>query len=849
MSNKSSNISSEMKIDAAKHKIMKRSDDRKRRSHHNHRHRNRQDEGYLYDEERSRHGDRHHRTGKKGRRRKSSRDSCRPRDVEDSLPQQIIHMQDTTLQLKSPSYDKARALESKSGSNQFIQPPVSTLSTRADVWLILSVTSVATLSSISLSSMTDVWSTNEKIVLITSSMLLAISTTVGCGYRYAPLRESLTQIPTRIFCLRSTKETLISVLSLFLAAVETSIVLMPSSYIAVSGNVVWNPNVFYSSWIGLYACFYLVSDLFTTNDSSGLVDHSVVSSRGYFDSKAKIWWMLLGSTTCLLVALVTLFSNSVCSAHLQSSGLCERAFGAVILTIFSLLLILVALLLHRLSIMGEMRRSPLECFNGPERANRMSHCLGGILSFAVFLLQAVSVAILTSPSGPGSQPNSIFLTSWCSFLLSLICLKVYIESSFYLPIMRSLPSHAITGAVKHNLDESFRTCGTIRTPVTDIDDSFKLTDDELEACIRHQTLEPTVPRNTIQVEAQPPETTKPLDSHDEPFYIKLVSQNEKRSRRAVEPSGVKAPSLSDVQQAKKVEPQVKSRDESLHPGPFIAPKHRMLKHDIGHAYVQVVDTPADPVTNNHRTQSPFMYPISAATESTEDCKVSQPEPDLNVLRRRASYSSVPSLQAVPEGSESSTRDKSKGSESTKTKKSKSLTSPSKVAESSKVYVCKIKRRGNGSLSDSTSNEYSISCDSKSIVTEITAETSDTPRAPPRKPDTNLENGSCATPRLNTLNSSVDDLVASAVFFARQSRLQKTSHNESRITMTTMSPNPSSSDTSSYPKYDHERSQSLLKRKESDDTNVDAGKAKRRKSINSLYSSNLGDIDAEGDFMC
>eukprot|EP00956_Cyclotella_meneghiniana_P009330 scaffold12907_cov68-Cyclotella_meneghiniana.AAC.4 len=387
-------------MDVAKHKIMKRSDDGKRRSHHRHRHR--QDKGYSYDEgEGGRHGDRRHRTDKKDRRRKSSRDSFRPREIAEFIPQQRIHKQDTTLQLlKSPSYVKARACRSRSndGSNQFTQQPVSTLSARADVWLVLSLTSVAILSSMSLSSTADVWSTNGKIVLVTSSMLLAISTTVGCGYRYAPLRQNLTQSPIRIICLRSTMETVMSVLSLSLAAVETSIVLMPSSYLAVSGNSIWNPNIFYSSWIGLYSCFYLVADLITTKDSSGLVNHSVDSLRGYFDSMAKIWWMLLASTASLLIVLATLFSNSVCSAYLQSTSVCERAFGAVILTIFSLLLILVALLLHRLSIMGKMSMSQLECFNG-----LTSHHLGGMLSFAVFVLQAASVAMLTSPSGPGSQ--------------------------------------------------------------------------------------------------------------------------------------------------------------------------------------------------------------------------------------------------------------------------------------------------------------------------------------------------------------------------------------------------------------------------------------------------------------
>eukprot|EP00956_Cyclotella_meneghiniana_P009331 scaffold12907_cov68-Cyclotella_meneghiniana.AAC.5 len=456
--------------------------------------------------------------------------------------------------------------------------------------------------------------------------------------------------------------------------------------------------------------------------------------------------------------------------------------------------------------------------------------------------------------------RSLFFTSWMTFIISLICLKAYIE--------RSLPSHSLPGAAKsQHFDDSFRTCGTLRTPVTDIDDSFKLTDDELEACIRQHTPEPSVSQDAIQVKTQV-EMTEQLDSHVESFDSKpSVSRNDTRSRRAVEPSGVKVSCLPEPKYAKKAERQVKSHDESFHPEPFISPKDGILMHDEEHACVQTVGTPknepvvltrsqcdvstlgissADPVT-----QSPFMYPISVATEST-DCEVTQPEEGLNVLRRRASYCSVvPSLQAVPEGSESSTRDKSKGSksnktESNKTKLSKSLTSTNRVAESSKAHRYKIKRRGNGSLPDSTSEEYSIYCDSKSTVTDITAETSDTPRTPPRKPDTNMENGNCATPRLNTLNSSVDDLVASAVFFARQSRLQKTSHNESRITMTTMSPNPSSSDTSSYPKHEHERFQSLLKRKESDEE-MDVSKAKRRKSINSLYSSNSADINAEGDF--
>lgn len=316
-----------------------------------------------------------------------------------------------------------------------------------------------------------------------------------------------------------------------------------------------------------------------------------------------------------------------------------------------------------------------------------------------------------------------------------------------------------------------------------------------------------------------------------------------------------------------------------------------------------------PTTENIDENSlPFMYPVSVATKSEGEEERMPPTQEKGVkgLQRRSSYCSIPSLPVLMEGSiESSSREKTNSSGSCKQKdkrhKSKRSTN-SKCSKISKVSKSKAKHKferrgsdGSSTISDpktivevefklpqshantpstvSTTEEFSIVCDSKSIVTEITTEGFEldeghgtrvhVSRHPPRLPTKNpLYNGSdgssssgMPTPRLNALNSSVDDLVASALNYARKSR-----NDISARALSTSSPTPSSSSSYLKSEYMPQRARiresmpkSHQKKKVTTPRQRSAiAKARRRGSVQSLYStSNSGDepVDAGMNFAC
>ena len=900
----------------------------------------------FYDLERGTRRHKHRRSRKDGHDKHASHQSRaiitipQDNDMMDSA-------RDSTLELKPPSYHRSNEGQSNHGRNSlFMLPPGFKLSPRSDVWLLLSISSLATTSSIALSSSPDNKTSSETTALILSSLMFTVSTVIGFGYRYTPFRESLTGAQSERFLFKCTNETIVSMTCLALSVIETTIVMNPSLYIAVGGNTIWNANIFFSSWLGLYCHFYLVADLITINDSSGLVDRATTSSTSlsYFDSVAKIWWMLICSISSLMGALLN-FSNSVCDAALNTSSVCERTTGAAILSIFSLLLNLAALAVYRIALLGEMGRSKMECFNGAARAFKMSRRIGAALSFLVFALQSSVVAIVSSPAGPGQEGGSVFLTAWLSFGLSLITVKMYMEA-FCLQFTpyRSRKTLRPPTISKH-FDDSFRTFGTIETNPTDTDGSERFTDDENQApfnglhpqgylidqqrtqnlLVAQQDIIQRVPTKlSSSSKTRPKRSSVPEkeEIHGESFDTKLETSKathdvSSRERLSIEPAGVKASFISKtepmvftraqcdvstlgIETAKTKEPVGLKSGSSNYRGS--GPDHSL----------QTPDQKKPPLDGDGIEPSPFMYPISVTTTSEKEVEAPVKKP-LKDLRRRASYCSVPSLPVLNEQSvESSSKDstissykkKGQGRRNESHRKSASSMhskSVSKVSKSSRRYKHKFERRGSdgsSTISDprtlvddefkldheanlgtpftgNTSEHhggFSILCDDKSIVTEITTEgfdhdnctsaprSSHTTRLPRTNPLYNGSAESCAsgmaTPRLDAFNSSVDDLVASALRYARKS---KQSHNASAKTLSTMSPTPSSSSSYLNPEYspsmtqkrkigtsDTPRSRGIMR------SSTAIAKAKRRKSMESLYStSRSGDdgYEVDVDYVC
>jgi hypothetical protein len=756
----------------------------------------------------------------------------------------------------------------------------------------------------------------------------------------------------------------------------------PDLFIAMGGNSVWNANVFFFAWLGLYSCFYLVGDLITVSDPSGLVESAACLPRGlsYFDCTARTWYMLLGSTVALVGVLFD-FSNAVCTPPLNTSPMCQRALGAGLLSVFSLLFTLAALSVYNVALLGAMKKARIHAFNGVFRAYKLSQRIGTVLALLVFVVHSTIAGLVSSPTGPGLETGSIFLTAWMSFALSLYLFKKYTES-FCIPFLPPLPKkalqmHHIPIAPKPALmfDASFRT--TVTNVTDPLDESYKVTDDERQdqkqqqyMCIVEQKLDsnsglrqdivqrvpsqksfPSVPSQRSQLLNQ----AKHQGEDDEESFCgqpafaqeAFVNSSNDDSKRSQEPTGSNV-----APEAEAGEPMVFTRKQSevstLGVGSFITKEPVGFKS--GNSYYGGLAADGGPalppslrkepsfedgedpsVLDSVEGGSDILYRRTVPTKSVDGDKLKKEGNKQNYgFVRRASYSSTPSLPAVQEASlESSSRATSSRTNTTSaesftpkerrkqhnrksitSKKSKSSSKASK--SSAKHYKHKYTKKGSegsSSMSDpktiaedefklrqvlndgasrgtANASDFSIVCDGDSIVTEITTEGFDEgyrvpttgPRQPPRLPTKNpLYNGSNAstassqpTPRMHAFNSSVDDLVASALQYARKSRQPNNAYNSSARTLTTLSPGgPSiaSVDHSLQSGYQNHRQNREMKshkvktkgarsdrkmRSSAQSKSSSTGKPNRRASLQSLYSDAFSGEDVAGvgvDFTC
>eukprot|EP00804_Cyclotella_cryptica_P005523 CCRYP_003038-RA/>CCRYP_003038-RA protein AED:0.01 eAED:0.01 QI:113/1/1/1/1/1/2/70/1134 len=335
-----------------------------------------------------------------------------------------------------------RMSPSKSGElkNGFMLPHGKRLSPRSDAWLVLSISSACTFGSLLISTVPTMRTAFEATAVLSSSIVVAISTFVAFGFRYDRIRNVITHAITfpsrwsnplsKVFSIEWSRETMLSISSLLLTVVTTSIVMTSTMFLATSEYEVWNANLFCSCWIGLYACLYLAGDLLTTSDPRGIIDRpseSISIDSSFHHVTAKLWFMSMGSSIFVLGSLLDLYSSTVCASSLQGTSLCTRALAAVLIALASLLCSVIAQEIHRVSFSEGAPRITLNCFRGDHCAYKSYRCIGFILSLLVFTLNSVNVGMVCSPSGPGFEMGSIFITTWISFAYSFVTVKRYLE--------------------------------------------------------------------------------------------------------------------------------------------------------------------------------------------------------------------------------------------------------------------------------------------------------------------------------------------------------------------------------------------------------------------------------------
>eukprot|EP01082_Thalassiosira_pseudonana_P002212 g1852.t1 g1852 contig11:197524-200865(+) len=414
-----------------------------------------------------------------------------------SLPSSIQHSNRGYEEAMKPPSNHSNSIPSKVHTHPFTLPPNTKLTSRSDLWLVLMVSSAASLGSIAVS--TPIRTSEENASLALISIVFCIATVVGCGYRYAPFRIWVTsstgytsnsgtssqhQLPRFS---RPRIETILAASTLLLQSVATSITTDPMNQIAISGSEVWNSNLFYGMWLGLYVTMILLGDLLmsTTTEIGGVVSRVGESNTKnvLLSTAATRVFFLLGSNFCSSGVLINLYSSVVCSSSfLDYTPTCTRALSSSLLSILGIVMCLIALGIHRVSMLGNrlhlyynVQSFPMKYFDGEERAFKSSRLIGSILALGILVLNSMIVGLVSSPSGPGVELGSAFVASWVSLGAALMLFKTYCES-YLMP----LPSKHDAAPVRQvSLQDSFRSDISKGTTDTEaLDDSYKLTDDE-----------------------------------------------------------------------------------------------------------------------------------------------------------------------------------------------------------------------------------------------------------------------------------------------------------------------------------------------------------------------------------
>lgn len=319
---------------------------------------------------------------------------------------------------------------------------------RCEFYLGFTIASIISISGIASSSAHS----GVKTAAITFSSLSFIVTAIlGVGYFSGRMRDILTSNPLsrsqheRKLGRKVAFEKVAVSMVLLLECIISGLVLYPqfsSSWIAVAGNEVWNPNVFYITWFSLYASAYLAADAFC-KDGYCLADATDdVATHDQSSSVKSAWFMCLFSTTCTATSLLIIQSGPACRGdYIDDTPYCSSALAAGSVSAVCVVALLVCGVCH----MQPVRR------NIQDMTALKSRKLMMIIGATVLLIsQCAIVAKVTAPSGPGHATGNAFITTWMSLIASLLLWKTSVESCFMLQKHELTLSQKVEQAVKES---------------------------------------------------------------------------------------------------------------------------------------------------------------------------------------------------------------------------------------------------------------------------------------------------------------------------------------------------------------------------------------------------------------
>lgn len=359
-------------------------------------------------------------------------------------------------------------------------PSHVTLSSRADLWITVALSSLITLVSfvqVASSDSKEILSTSNRQFAFTTSILsFLIATVLGVAFRHAPARHQLTRCitlssfddggesssPILSGIQQSLSQSyitiellLVSLLSFFwiisISIIVDGFYTIRQDPLAVSGTEIWNSNLFYSSWISVILVGYIQVELITSTDRYGTLPASSSSSSIWkANTFSKRWILLTLSSIVVMSSSANIYGSNLCyGSILKGTTYCRAALMGIMIGGFVQLLFCCCVgVLYRLRNMNYTttnsggasyyhdsrgRRRTVEARRNSSTRRKMSIWKRDKYSlyFAIvsLIIQSINVALITNPvgGGPGNSSGSLYFASWLGFFLVFEMFLRYLE--------------------------------------------------------------------------------------------------------------------------------------------------------------------------------------------------------------------------------------------------------------------------------------------------------------------------------------------------------------------------------------------------------------------------------------
>ena len=171
----------------------------------------------------------------------------------------------------------------------------------------------------------------------------------------------------------------------------------------------WGTNLFFAAWIAFSTAVYLVADLLTIDDRSGLLPWQYTPNN----TIRKGWIYILVVSIVLMATALTTASGAGGMILCEEGEIvnCEYIYITVALAGMGIVISVFSFFLYRQWQLNKLNDASLARY-------------GAVLAFSSLLTSTVNIPVTTANNSVGSLSGSIFFLCWAFFWLSLyMCLR------------------------------------------------------------------------------------------------------------------------------------------------------------------------------------------------------------------------------------------------------------------------------------------------------------------------------------------------------------------------------------------------------------------------------------------